>query len=239
LSKIDYYSVVVPSEEALMRKLLGGRAKRIDFNYISGDPLVKDYPKVDLDSHHILFGNSSDITNNHLDVLPILKKCDGYHIWAPLSYDFNGEGGSRYQVDVEKYGKCYLGDRFTPLVNFLSYDEYVKITQKCSVYVFGHRRQKAVGNISIALRRGALVFMNKVSPVFRYYRESGFRIYSLSELKRRSIEEIVEEFRPYQQHNIDKYNEFYSHSALLRQVQDSLKLLEEDLARTDSIIKKE
>lgn len=234
LPKIDYYSVVVPSEEVFMRKLLSKRAKRIDFNYISDQPLVKKYTKVNLDSHHILLGNSADITNNHLDVLPMLKKCEGYHVLVPLSYDYNGEGKSVYQTDVIKHARKLLGENFTPLVDFLPYDEYVKLTQKCSVYIFGHRRQKALGNVDMALRRGALVFMNDVSPVFKFYRDNGMRLYSLSELKKRGIKDILNEFRPWQQYNIDKFNKLRSHDVLLSQVQATLRRLEDDLVASKS-----
>ena len=228
LKRVDYYSTVLDSESDMMQRLLQPNAKRIDFTYIKGEQMVKRYPKVNMGSRHILLGNSSDITNNHFDVFPFLKFFKDYEIWAPLSYDIGGVGMSKYQQDVLKRGQEEFGERFHPLVTFLPYPEYVKLIQKCSICIFGHHRQKALGNVDIALKRGALVFMSHRSPVFRFYKEKGIFIYSLKELKERGLGNVLTEFKKHRKENMSRYESLRGHNVLLKEVQESLRFLQNE-----------
>ena len=230
LHRVDYFSTSVEDEEPLVRKIIGMHAKWIPFHCIEYKPPPKVSDRANLDSKRILLGNSATITNNHYDVIPMLTDSPEYEVYAPLSYTLEGVKIDDYTLDVIAYGKKWLGERFHPMTGFLPYEEYLRAVMPSSVYVFGHRRPQALGNISIALNRGGCVFLNPVNPIYKYYTRNGIIIYPLSRLKE-GISHVVEEFRPYQKQNMDRFRKLRSHEKLLAEMFASINLIRQDVIR--------
>lgn len=117
-------------------------------------------------------GNSASITNNHLDALPLLCGAHGASrtVVLPLTY-----GNGPYRDAVINAARECLGERFLPLVDFVSPDEYANLLRPCGHVVMNHRRQQAVGNIFAALWRGARVYLNDTT-VCKALTRQGFEI---------------------------------------------------------------
>lgn len=230
LHRVDYFSTSVKDEEPLVRKIIGSRAKWIPFHCIGYKNPPKISNRANLDSKRILLGNSATITNNHYDVIPLLADCKDYEVYAPLSYTLEGIKIDDYTRDIISYGRKWLGERFHPMTGFLPYEEYLRAVMPSSVYIFGHRRPQALGNISIALNRGGCVFLNPVNPIYKYYVRNGIIIYPLSRIKD-GIGKVVEEFRPFQKQNMERIRKLRAHLRLLAENFAAVDMIRRDVVR--------
>lgn len=186
--RIDYFSGVIPSEYDMIvndPRNSFFRAQKIEWNYFSlnspCDENLINSPYVD--GNNIQIGNSGDPTNNHLDIMKILRKYSlkGKNIYVPMSY-----GGSRtYLAIVRKYGKYLWKRNFIPLVDFLPKEQYYKILGSSRYALFYHERQQAMGNIYTALWNGCMVFVSETSPVYKHLQKLGFLFFTIQhDLKR-------------------------------------------------------
>lgn len=179
LQRIDYFGGY-PGEFDLIKKNQYFRAEAIEYSY----PLITNlYSKdsIEIFSNgikpgNILVGNSATETNNHLDlfvkieqIVPADKK-----IIVPLSY-----GSHSYREYVILKGYDVFGEQFQPIVDFMPLSEYQLLQQSCSVAIFGHERQQAVGNVIMSLWNGAKVFLSENSLVYKYLISQGLIVYSI------------------------------------------------------------
>ncbi|WP_162198232.1 TDP-N-acetylfucosamine:lipid II N-acetylfucosaminyltransferase [Geofilum rubicundum] len=140
--------------------------------YLAG---TKDL-KIDGKARNILVGNSNSLESNYLDAIDVLYGVkETGTIYFVLSYG-NDPGHSRA---VLKKGKKKLKGRFHPLLNFLDRAEYIKILQSCSVGIFYHFRQQAMGNIIAMLYMGARVYLSTKNPAYLYFKRSGIAIFNI------------------------------------------------------------
>lgn len=198
IKNVDFYSCVLEEEWPIIKRVIGGRGYPFKFHYMS--PMISDdeeeHIKVSLESKEIWVGNSATPTNNFYDIFPLLKKYEEYRINVPLSY------GS-ITNDINRYGKFCFEGRWNAIMQFLSYASFEKKMASCSVFIFGHRRQQALGNISIALRLGGCVFLDKKSPMYSHFINKGILVFPLDELKER-MTECIEIIKIKQDENISK-----------------------------------
>ena len=179
ISRVDYFSGVIPQEYEMMKRNPFFKAKRLDFHYFS---LNDEVSEINLKNpsptgDNILIGNSGDPTNNHLDAFQYLRTIDilDKKIYVPLSYG----GTERYREEVKSVGKKYWGDSFVPLDTFLPYEEYCKIISSCGNVVMFHERQQAMGNIRQGLWYGCKVFLSISGLPYRYYNNLGLQVFSV------------------------------------------------------------
>lgn len=140
------------------------------------------------DSVNILLGNSATTENNHISALNVLSKYknDSVIIYCPLSY-----GNKEYGNKVIQYGKQIFGNRFIPLIDFMSYNEYAKLLNNCDVALFNTERQQALGNIFIMFALGKKVFLNKNNPTFRYFNSINVKTFLINDINDLSLEQFV------------------------------------------------
>lgn len=176
ISRIDYFSGILDYEFYLMQNIPAFRAKKVNYRY------CRIKPDSTTDSNlfkgkNILIGNSADYSNNHLDILKYFKNINlgDSTVFVPLSYS-----GNREYVDCvkSKYSSAF-GENFVPLENFMSYQEYYEILNSCSVMIFAHERQQAMGNIYTALKMGCKVYLSETNKVFSYYKNLGVTVFSI------------------------------------------------------------
>lgn len=179
ISRVDYFSGVIPQEYEMMKKNPFFKAKRLDFHYFS---LNDEVSEINLKNpsptgDNILLGNSGDPTNNHLDAFQYLRRIDilDKKIYVPLSYG----GTEKYREEVKSVGKKYWGDSFVPLDKFLPYEDYCKIISSCGNVVMFHERQQAMGNIRQGLWYGCKVFLSISGLPYRYYNNLGLQVFSV------------------------------------------------------------
>lgn len=151
INRIDFFSGVIPDEYDLLSAYRFFNARKILFSYPSSNDIFS-CEKIDSDvlisGTNILIGNSATETNNHLDIFDILVTMDlqGRQLVVPLSY-----GSQCYRDKVIEVGKMLFDDKFVPITDFLPLNDYKSLLNSCSVAIFAHERQQAVGNILISL----------------------------------------------------------------------------------------
>jgi len=185
--KIDIVVPVVPTEYNLVKKM-GINPIYAPFTYGCLEDILENKIKDNvLKAKNILIGNSANPTNNHVDVFKRLAKFDfkDRKIYVPLNYS----GSKEYINFVKEKGYYYFGDNFKPILDFLPLQEYNKLISSCNVAIFNHIRQQAVGNIITLGYLGAKIFLNKKSPVFKYYKNLGMKINSIGEINQILIDE--------------------------------------------------
>jgi len=127
----------------------------------------------------IRISHSASTTANHLTVMKKLREVDTknkYRKVFPLAY-----GSAFVKETVVKYGRKWFGDQFVPIFEFEKEDEYIKSLSKVGIAIFGQLRQEATGNIQPLLEYGAKVFLRKKSPLYPYYKDKGYIVFSIED----------------------------------------------------------
>ena len=178
ISRIDYFQPVVRGEYPMMCNVKNFRAKEFYPKTVG-----KAYDKESLKDNkgNILLGNSATPTNNHLDVLRIIRKYkqDGQKIIIPLNY-----GQEKYKTWLTPYLK---NPDIMTLTDFLPSDKYFELVENCSYAVFGTIRQQALGNITHALRKGIKVFLYQDIVVYKTLKDSGYAVYAIEDMSEDSL----------------------------------------------------
>lgn len=221
LSKIDYHSGVLSYESNLIKsKYKNFKAAQVQFNYTD----INNIPTYNIPKgNNILVGNSPAPTNNHLDLIPYLKKIDTSNrkIIVPLNY-----GGDKDYIEIiTKEYKKNFGESFIPLLEFMPANKYFEIINSCSDAVFMLERQQAIGNISYCFCRGMKVYLSETSPMYEYYKNEKYRVYS-----------IQKEFNQQNVQTSLKLEEMERNYTLIK---SSYKMWEENRRRISEIIRKD
>lgn len=169
LERLDVVSML-PSEFELLRRTRPGlRARHHQLYYSSAEATFLPGPAC-MAGPDLLLGNSASPTNNHLDAFASLRRLDlgDRRLLVPLSY-----GNPAYADAVCHAGMAIFGHRFEPLREFLPPDEYARRIAGCGFVFMNHVRQEATGNVSIALLKGAKVFLRQENLLMPFYRGLG------------------------------------------------------------------
>lgn len=172
LARVDLVSMMAEEYELLRRSQPQVRAKHHLLYCFSAEESFVPIPGK-MDGPDILLGNSASPTNNHLDALELFRSLDltGRKLIVPLSY-----GDKRYASDVCDRGRALFGDRFVPLLDYMSSEAYHARIASCGTVFMNHRRQQAAGNVSVALLKGAKVFMRPENFLYPMFTGLGARI---------------------------------------------------------------
>lgn len=182
INRIDYWATVLPVEFELLKTICSIRASYFPFHYsshFSSQLKGIDGEMFDFSSAaYILLGNSADPSNNHIDLLRLMKKrkiTNSYLLYVPLAY-----GNNEYKEYLIEYLKENAID---PIIqeNMIDSVQYKNNLKRCRIAVFGHMRQQSIGNVNINLRQGKKVFLYKDSIVYKYYRSIGIKIFNIEE----------------------------------------------------------
>ena len=176
LSRIDYAFTPLEIELENLKKR---------YPYIKAQPfrLKKNIEKNDVPIHNsaggILFEHSANLTNNHLDIIDIIKKkkidLTNRDIFIPLSY-----GEKKVAQRVCKESKN-IDTNVHCLTEPIPYDEYSEMISSCTHAFFGMIRQSGLGNIYICFRKGIKIFFFKNSILYKYFKMQGFYVYSFED----------------------------------------------------------
>jgi hypothetical protein len=148
----------------------------------------------------ILLGNSSNPSNNHLEILKWLHsfKRDDFRIICPLSY-----GNDEYAEKVAAYGHEKFGSNFHPLFKYLDSKEYAQLLASVDVGIFNHQRQQGIGTIYALLYLGKKVFIRSDITTWQFFKEKHIQVYDTSTLHNSSLHELFEKTREVQNKNRD------------------------------------
>lgn len=137
----------------------------------------------------ICIGNSATKTNNHIEVLEILRKYkdENIKIICPLSY-----GDKNYADEVAAYGKQIFGDKFEALTDYISKESYFKMLSDCRIGIFNHNRQQGMGNINALIAMGAKLYMKTDTSMWKTYKEErGYTIFDIEEISQKNFAEFI------------------------------------------------
>ena len=176
MAKIKFCAPVIREELDLVNRKFSLKYKYIDFNYGSIESNFKGNENQRLTGNNILIGNSSTSASNHKDAFELLKSVDlkDKKIIVPLSY-----GNETYRDLIVKAGQSMFSNSFIPITDFVPLSEYNDILGTCKYVIMNHLRQQALGNIQISLWRGAMVFMNDFSILYKSLKNQGYVVFSI------------------------------------------------------------
>ena len=194
IGRIDY--IISDDEQiALLRKLYPSfRAQKAELGFLQNFDEALQYPlKVEpRTDFKILVGNSSDPTNNHADAYHFIKKnCpeENYNIHSFLSY--GSENGKSIALH---YGQQYFGERFVPIVSFMSRQQFLDYVYQMDIVFMYHNRQQAFGNIVTAIAMGKPVFMKKRNVIYQALINLGIKgIYDVESMSSHPLNFFISE----------------------------------------------
>ncbi|UAY50698.1 TDP-N-acetylfucosamine:lipid II N-acetylfucosaminyltransferase [Ferruginibacter albus] len=145
----------------------------------------------------IRIGNSATETNNHLDIFAALEKFKNEEIKVevPLSY-----GETDYATEVKNKGFQHFKNKFYPLENFISREEYIQQLNNVDVAIMFHNRQQALGNCVALLTLGKKLYLKKNNPLYSLFKKIGVNVFDASIINTLSYKDFVE---PLSQNEVD------------------------------------
>jgi dTDP-N-acetylfucosamine:lipid II N-acetylfucosaminyltransferase len=154
---------------------------------------------------NIQIGNSATPENMHFEIFEKLKKYknENIMIYSPLSY-----GNKEYAKKVFLKGKEIFGDKFKPIIEFMSLEDYRKWMKNIDIGIFYNNRQQGVGNVTTLLGMGKKVYLRNSVSTFLFFKELGFKIYDFNDfnLDLMSIEDSKHNIKLMQENfSIERY----------------------------------
>ena len=133
--------------------------------------------------------------------------------------------------DDYEYGDSYFKENFRPILNFLSLKEYNNIVSSCGILIFNHVRQQGVANIISLGYLGAKLFLNKKSPVYKYYKDLGVDINTIQDI---TEEQLINNLTMAAFKNNQKlFSDIYSKKAVLEKVNKLLDILSKEVTENE------
>ena len=187
IKRVDYYSGVLPVEYDLIKNVAYFRALPVRYSYVNLKICdIKHEIKMGK-GRNIIVGNSADPTNNHFDVIPYLNKLNltDRKVYFPLNY----AGEKKYISLLKNTINQSMSDNAVCLDTFMPFEQYKSLIESCSVGVFFHERQQALGNITMLIMNGCKIFLSETSVLYKYYKSIGVKVFSIqNELNQESLD---------------------------------------------------
>ena len=190
LKRVDFFAHYIYDDYLTIKNYFKAGFSYIDFTYGTVEQFTFQFnPDTAVSETNILIGNSANPANNHLDAIQLLSDVHLEHskVYVPLSYS----GSEEYISRVISGGKRILGDKFTPLLDFLTNEEYNSILRSVGFAIMAHKRSQAWGNIIALLWKGVKVFMCRESNLYKSLNRLGFKIYTLNEIGEFSFKNLL------------------------------------------------
>ncbi len=176
IKRLPMITTTVPGDYLLAREWYGTRARYIHNLMYKSHICRRVFPADDAKNDIVVvqIGNSADPSNNHKEIIDKLSalKASNFVAYAPLSY-----GNKSYGDEISAYGLRRLGDRFTPLTTFMTFEEYNNYLRRVDIVIFNHMRQQAMGNTIALLSLGKTVWLRSDVTPWSYFSELGLNIY--------------------------------------------------------------
>lgn len=195
----------IKGDYELAQKRYGAKGKYF-YCFMYPSNLYKEYNICQYPQHEeiiIQIGNSADPTNNHIEIFKKLEKYknENIKIICPLSY-----GDKNYRDKVISQGKEIFGSKFKPLIDFLPFEEYLRLLAQIDVAIFNHKRQQAMGNIITLLGLGKKVYIRDDITIWQFMNEHDLKVFNSNShfedlfqkldesIKKKNIENVKRQF---------------------------------------------
>ena len=106
----------------------------------------------------ILIGNSGDPSNDHLYLLELASKFEGYQLWLPFAYNGTEEYKAQILAKADELG---VRERLTLQEDMLPFEEYSNLIARAEMIFAAHNRQQALGTMGQGYLSNCRVFMRK------------------------------------------------------------------------------
>lgn len=180
------YITHIYGDYELARKWYGASGKYYySFMYLSNVyRKIELEEKLNIENLNIQIGNSADPSNNHMEILERLKKYRNKNIklYCILSY-----GDREWIKKVINKGKELFKEKFIPITEFLSYEDYLKLLTEIDIAIFAHNRQQGVGNITSLLGMGKTVYLKKSVTTYEMFRKLGVELKEFDKMEKLEI----------------------------------------------------
>ncbi len=198
LPKVDYY-VGYPEEYDHVQQELNLPMELIPWEFYF-DVTEMERPEINQGLGHILIGNSDDPTNNHLDILELLKERNMSH--HPLIIPLAG-AKVEYQLAVSdkvvEFNAEVLNEYVDPKTFF-------KKMETVSYVVYGHLRQQGVGTILPLFYAGKKVFLWESNPLYTILKRWGLLIFSLDKMRAEDFVPLTQIQIAEQRRTLEEFN---------------------------------
>ncbi|MEN6328402.1 MAG: TDP-N-acetylfucosamine:lipid II N-acetylfucosaminyltransferase [Syntrophomonas sp.] len=191
IPKIPFITALVKGDYEIIREVYNSKAKYIYSFY----PNPVDFSLIENISFNnndngiktIMVGNSGDPSNNHEEVIEMLKrfKEEDIRIICPLSY-----GNPDYIDKTIKKGIKTFGSKFVPLIEFIPPEEYVKILADVDVAIMNHNRQQGLGNIITLIALGKKVYVRYDTTSYKLFYDKGIHIFKTESIADASLNDL-------------------------------------------------
>ena len=123
-----------------------------------------------------MVNHSASVSGNHAGVFKRLSELElgTKKIIVPVSY-----GNKTYASYLEDLGASLFGPKAIMIKEFMELSKYNELLCDCNVFIYGHYRQEAVGNILVALYLGGKVFLYERNPLYGFYKSLGLNLFSI------------------------------------------------------------
>lgn len=184
VKRSELFSTVIPYEKSQVEKYFSLNSKYLPFPIYSLEKVIHtdDHKNTVISKENfqkkIFVGNSGHPTNNHLDILNLIKEFDNekINVYVPLSY-----GNREYIKHICAIGNSYFGKRFHPLLNHLNLQDYSDLMNRMNIFVFNSYRQQGIGTIVQAFWSGGKVFLSNNNITSSYYKDQGLNFFSIED----------------------------------------------------------
>lgn len=185
IKRIGHLVTYIPGDVALAYKWYGASGQYHECLMYLSNTVDINFSKCELshakstDKINILVGNSADPSNNHFEILDKLSRFKNRNIevFIPLSY-----GDPDHARAVIDYGKRILGNKLTPIIEFMESSEYRRFLKSIDIAIFNHRRQQAMGNTISLLGLGKTVYMRSDVSQWSLFKSKGIHVRDIDRL---------------------------------------------------------
>lgn len=178
-------------EDRYFERITGIKKKKV---YIAKMPPTFD-DKIDYESlikekcnnrkKRIIIGNSAARENNHIEAFKLVESIiqDDVEVVCPLSYGDTED----YIKSVITEGHRVFGNRFFPIQEYMTREEYVKLLNTCKVGIYNNDRQQALGNIKIMLSLGKKVYLRNNTSMYYELINYGYKVFPIESLSKEML----------------------------------------------------
>jgi dTDP-N-acetylfucosamine:lipid II N-acetylfucosaminyltransferase len=145
--------------------------RQIDFNNISKNstPIVRN---------SVMVGHSSFPYHNHADVFFQLSGFNEFSstILVPVNY-----GNFLYRKKLIVLGKSIFGLRSHFLIDFLPFDDYIKVIGENKAFILNSKIQSGGANVIYSLILGLKVYLRNENPIYTDFKNAGIKLFSVQD----------------------------------------------------------
>ena len=138
----------------------------------------------------IICGNSADPSNNHIEILDILKPFSGENIEIVMPLNYGAD--DLYINKICQHGKSIFGEKFKPLVDFLEKQEYDELLRDVDIGIFLHKRQQGLYVACSLILQGKLVYLREDVSSYKDFTHMGIHVRDSNRIADTTYNEFID-----------------------------------------------